>query len=1061
VKILNLFSTSKACRLLVNLDGEVVEKYRYFQEFLGHNYLSLQRLAELEQIYFSGMPFNMREVEERTQELLTSTRRLVRALDGMGGGRYGTLLGVVDRLASEITPLYYPAPHCLTGPLVLPLDSLDAASYREAGGKATNLALMARRAGLPIPPGFVVTAMGFARFLEEAKLKRVIEIMLATLDPNDLEEVETGSQEIRQMIMEARLVPVLADTILAAYAALEARTVKGLHIAMRSSAVGEDSEASFAGLYDTRLNVTKDEILQAYKEVVASKYSARAILYRLRYGLDDQDTPMCVAGIVMVDSQASGVLYTVDPARPTSGLLKISAVLGQGEYLVSGETSPDGYFVDRKTLAIVDRRIGSKSQRLVTRPTGGLYLEEIPAAERNLPAISDDVIRTLTQGGLKLERYFQGPQDVEWAVDQGGRLFFLQSRPLALTHTKSRQQTVTKEFSGHPLLLTGGKTASSGVAAGVVWQVGRGSKTPPENAILVARTASPDYASLMNRIKGLITDVGSVTSHLASVAREFGVPALLDVDGATQTLTDGQEITLVADTGAVYQGIVAELAESTRPTRQHVVNSPMHGRLRAVLDKLSPLNLTDPQAPDFAPSGCRTLHDVIRFAHERAMQEMFGLSEAGLGERVAARLTTSIPLALYLIDLGGGLTEGLTTCDQVTQENFESVPMKALWRGLSNPGINWSGGIAVGVQDFLSLMARGMSQRPGELPGGDSFAVISREYTNLSAKFGYHYANLDAMIGKNPEANYFSLQFSGGAGTQAGRSLRLNFLGKVLDRLGCKLRITGDLLDASLSGVAVTDLEAILDQVGRLLGASRLLDVAIASEADVDRMVAAFFRGDYDFFRLSQENRLPDFYTPTGVWRRVTQDGRSLILEDGSGYGRGVSSGLASIMGRVVGVKYKEFLDSIGAYFYFPLAIAKESFVTNGRFKVRAQAAAGKIDQVAGLAFAIRDLGNYFVLRINALEDNFALFEYVNGKRLLRVKVQTAITQEEWYEIAVAVQGNVLKGYLDGELKLEYTAEIPLYGFVGLWSRADSVSYFDDLVIGFEEGMSNLSATVS
>jgi pyruvate,water dikinase len=235
--------------------------------------------------------------------------------------------------------------------------------------------------------------------------------------------------------------------------------------------------------------------------------------------------------------------------------------------------------------------------------------------------------------------------------------------------------------------------------------------------------------------------------------------------------------------------------------------------------------------------------------------------------------------------------------------------------------------------------------------------------------------------------------------------------------------------------------------VGRLLGASRLLDVAIASEADVDRMVAAFFRGDYDFFRLSQESRLPDFYTPTGVWRRVAQDGRSLILEDGSGYGRGVSSGLASIMGRVVGVKYKEFLDSIEAYFYFPLAIAKESFVTNGKFKVRAQVAAGKIDQVAGLAFAIRDVGNYLVLRINTLEDNFALFEYVNGKRFLRVKVQTAITQGEWYEIAVAVQGNVLKGYLDGELKMEYTAENLLHGFVGLWSRADSVSYFEDLVI--------------
>lgn len=825
---------------------------------------------------------------------------------------------------------------------------------------------------------------------------------------------------------------------------------------MRSSAVEEDSEASFAGQYVTRLNVTKPEILSAYKEVVASKYAARAILYRLRYGLDDGDTPMGVAGIAMVDSQASGVLYTVDPSRPESGLLKISAVLGQGEYLVSGETSPDGFFVDRQTLAVVDRSLGRKATRLVMRDRGGLILEETPAARRDLPAISDQLIRTLTQGGLKLERYFQGPQDVEWAVDQEGRLFFLQSRPLGLIQTKGQQPSRPGEIQGHPLVLAGGKTASPGVAAGVVWQAGRAeSTTPPENAILVARTASPDYASLMGYVKGLITEVGSITSHLASVAREFGVPALLGVEGATLALLEGQEITLVADAAAVYQGVVAELAESVRPTRQHIINSPMHGRLRAVLDKLSPLNLTDPQSPDFGPSGCRTLHDVIRFAHERAMQEMFGLTKAGQGESVAARLTTQIPLAFYLIDLGGGLTEGLTTCDQVTPENLESVPLRALWRGLAHPGINWTGGIAVGVRDFLTLMSRGISQRPGELPGGDSFAVISREYANISAKFGYHYANLDALVGDNPEANYFSLQFSGGAGTQAGRSLRLSFLGKVLNRLGCKLKVTGDLLDASLTGLAADDLEAVLDQVGRVLGTSRLLDLAIASEADVDRMVAAFFQGDYDLLRLSQETRLPEFYTPTGVWRRVEQDGRSLILEDGSGFGRGMSSGLASLMGLIVGVKYKEFLDSIGAYFYFPLAIAKESFVTDAVLKVRAQAAAGKIDQVAGLAFAIRDVGNYFVLRINALEDNFALFEYVNGKRFLRTKVPASIVRGEWYEISVAVQGHTLKGYLDGELRLEYTAERLLHGFVGLWTRADAVSYFEGLLIK-AAGKSNL-----
>ncbi len=1047
MKILDLFSSSaKSCRLLVNLDGRVVEKYRHFKEFLGHNYATLTKLAELEQLYYAGSPFSMGEVEDRVKELLTASLRLVAALDALGGGKYGELARVLDRLGQELASLYYPAPYCLTGPLVLPLTALTASSYPEAGGKATNLALIQRGAGLPIPPGFVVTATAFGRFLEEARLARVIEIILASMDPEDLQEVEAAGREIRKMISNAPVPPALAQAILTAYRELEAGAGPGVRVAMRSSAVGEDTEATFAGMHATRLNVSRDELLEAYKEVVASKYGARALVYRLRFGLDDRDTPMCVAGVAMIDSRASGVIYTADPTAPDSGRLKISAIYGQGELLVGGEASPDEYFLDRERLAIVQRTLGRKTHRLVTGPQGGLRLEEVPREEQERPAIADDLVLALARGGLALEQFFQGPQDVEWAVDPAGRLFFLQSRPLQLAARRGAQPAAPREIAGHPILLRGGKTASPGLAAGRVCRA----EDPaglPEDAILVVRTASPDYARLMGRLRGLITDVGSVTSHLASVAREFGVPALVDTGKATAVLHPGQEITLAADEATVYEGVVAELLAYSRPQRQHLMNSPMHRRLRAVLDRLTPLNLTDPQAPEFTPAGCRTLHDVIRFAHERAMQEMFGLGAAAPGEAVSARLSTPIPLRIYLMDLGGGLKAGLTTCDEVTPEHVESIPLKALWQGLSHPGINWSGGIPVGLREIFTLLSQGLFQRPEDLPGADSFAIISREYLNLSAKFGYHYANLDAFVGERPEENFFSLQFAGGAGDPAGRALRLSFLGKVLVRLGCRLRITGDLLDASLTGLDRPGSEAFLDQVGRLLAASRLLDLALRGEEDVDRLVTAFFQGDYDFFRLAQEKSLPGFYTPVGDWRQAEEDGRRLILQDGSSYARGLSSGLAGLMGKLVGVKYLHFLDNIGAYFYFPLAVAKESFTADAVIKVRVKAAAGKIDQAAGLAFAIRDVGNYCVLRLNALEDNLILFEFVNHKRLVRAAAPTPVATGRWYTLAVEVTGETVQGFLDGQALLKYQADHPLHGYVGLWSKADSVSYFDALVI--------------
>lgn len=152
-------------------------------------------------------------------------------------------------------------------------------------------------------------------------------------------------------------------------------------------------------------------------------------------------------------------------------------------------------------------------------------------------------------------------------------------------------------------------------------------------------------------------------------------------------------------------------------------------------------------------------------------------------------------------------------------------------------------------------------------------------------------------------------------------------------------------------------------------------------------------------------------------------------------------------MGKMVGAKYQDFLDNVEAYYYFPLAVAKDSLADDASLSVRTKSVAGKIDQAGGLAFGIRDVADYFVLRINALEDNFILFEYVNHKRVQRANIPHPINTGQWYRITAEISGEVLRGYLDGELLLEYQAERPLHGFVGLWTKADSVSYFDDLVI--------------
>ena len=1046
--IRDLFSSKKARRFLVTDEGVIAEKYNHFMEFLTNNRAALGIISELEQLYYVSGPFAMARVKAQYRNLAAATGKLVEALNGVAPGKYAELSRVNNSIAWEITLIFAAEPPPFVDELVLPLEALSPDMVKIAGNKATNLAAIHRYLGAPIPPGFVVTAAGLEVFLQENGLAKPVAELLDGLSPDNLEDLENNSKAIQDLILWAQVPAPLAKAIFKAYQELESQTHPEVRLAMRSSAVGEDTGASFAGQYVTELNVTRENLLEAYKTVVASKYSPRAISYRLRYGLEDWETRMCVAGIAMIDARSSGVLYTVDPTRPDANLFKINSIWGLAEHLVSGEAAPDEFYVDKTNRTIVQRVISRKGQRLVNLEGGGTRLEEVPAAEQELPSLDDDTVLALARYGPLLEEYYQSPQDVEWAVDHEGKLYFLQSRPLGLIHSNPESEALPQDFPRHPVLLTGGLAASPGIAVGRVYLAeGDPFRPLPEDAILVARTASPDHARLMGKIKGIITDLGSGTSHLASVAREFGVPALFNAVQATALLTDGEPITFMTDRVTVYQGIVPELAAAAKPPKRHMFDSPLHRRMRTFLDKVSPLNLIDPEDPSFVPSGCQTIHDIIRFAHEKVVKEMFGLAEEEAEGAISVRMTSSIPLVLHLVDLGGGLKAGLTTRDVITPDHLESLPMKAIWKGLSHPGITWKGSVAIDAGNLMHLMVRGAMTGPDNLPGGDSYAILSREYVNLSAKFGYHFANLDAFVGDLPDWNYISLQFAGGAGTYYGKTLRLTFLGNVLQRLGFKITVAGDLLEASLVGLDSISMEKVLDQVGRLLASSRLLDMAIGNEAEMNRMIDGFFSGDYDFLNQAQEIRIPGFYTHEGDWRRIEEDGRVLLLQDGSKYGSSLSSGMANFMGKMMGAKYQELLDNIEAYYYFPLAITKDSEISEGRLQVRVKPVAGNLDRSGGLAFGIRNIGNYFVFRINALENNVVLFEFVNNRRVQRSVSHQRIETGRWYLLTVEISGNTLRGYLEEELFLEYTADRPLAGYVGLWVKADSVTCFDQLSI--------------
>ena len=261
------------------------------------------------------------------------------------------------------------------------------------------------------------------------------------------------------------------------------------------------------------------------------------------------------------------------------------------------------------------------------------------------------------------------------------------------------------------------------------------------------------------------------------------------------------------------------------------------------------------------------------------------------------------------------------------------------------------------------------------------------------------------------------------------------------------MNIQGDLLEATLNRHGRTDMLERLDQIGPLLASSRLLDMAITNQEDVDALAADFMVENYDLLGRKDRTPLQGFYTHLGHWRRIEADGAEYLQSDGSHWLRTLPTGISGLMTKALGRSYQELLDTIGAYCYFPLAISKDGEAGNGVFSLQVKPLHGSIDQVGGLVFGLRNIGNYFVFRINALEDNAMLFEFANNNRIERARCDLPVARGQWYALEVAVRDNSVSCWVNGAVVFDYQADRSLNGHVGLWTKADSVTQFSHLTI--------------
>ena len=440
-------------------------------------------------------------------------------------------------------------------PLVVNFNSIDKGDVPLVGGKNANLGEMIK-AGFPVPGGFAITVHAYDAFMSSNDLfDRIYKILEAT-DVNDPAQLDSASRQIQKLVKYGKVPEEISKDIIFSYKKLSGTFKKAL-VAVRSSATAEDAPGtSFAGQQATFLNVTGEaNLLEKVKECWASLFTGRSIFYRVQNKIKHEKVKVSVAVQKMIQSEVSGVMFSIDPVTNDKDRIIIEAVWGLGEMIVQGSVVPDTYVVQKETFAILSKEISDQAIQL-TKVGGDNKEIEVPKKLRDKQKLNNEEIVVMARLADKLQKHYYFPQDAEWAKEKG-KLYLVQTRPVTtVAATTKKIKSEKGEFTVTQIPILTGNPASPGMGTGAVKIL----KSPKElgkvekGDVLVAKMTSPDYVPAMKKAAAIVTDEGGQTSHAAIVSRELGIPCVVGTKMATSELKEGTIVTVNGETGQVFLG---------------------------------------------------------------------------------------------------------------------------------------------------------------------------------------------------------------------------------------------------------------------------------------------------------------------------------------------------------------------------------------------------------------------------------------------------------------------------------------------------------------------------
>jgi pyruvate, water dikinase len=823
-----------------------IQLFDHFQKLIRRNNQALEIMADMGEKLSGEFIFDQNYINTSVIDIADDVYRMIYHLDCMAPKQFHDLFSVYNRIRSELENELQGNMVIPEGEYVIPYSAIDDTLESLVGGKNSHLGVVSNTLGLKIPEGFAITSRCFDDLVRRGGKSAERDEILQCWEEGEC-TTEDASRRLQDLIASLELPRSLRREIEQAVSKTVAifPTSPEVFFAVRSSAIGEDSEHSYAGQYESLLNIRPRDVPDAYKKVLVGLYSPRAMEYRRTRNIKESEAIMAVGCQAMISAQVSGVAYTLDVFHLEQDNLLISSLYGLGADLVSGEQQADTFWVGRRSPHEI-RSMEIVHKQDILEPDiaeSGLLTNPLDPKLQDSPSLKIEQLQEIAEVGLQLERYFKHPQDIEFAYDREGKLVILQTRPLNIQQSKPKMvcdlSSLKDEYS---VLMDGaGQIVQEGVAMGNVHLVTSDEDLGdvPNQSILVAHFSSPNLAQVIRRVSGIITDIGSPIGHLSTIAREFRVPMIINTHTATKTLKHGSEITLDANENKVYGGFKTELCYYEF-TEDVFGESYEYRLLRRLLKKITPLLLLDPSARNFTPASCRTLHDVIRFVHEKSVNILIQQDyhrDSSLTD-FARRLELEIPLHLTVIDFA---MSHLERKHSMSLDDIHSAPLKSFSDGMCIPGLWARDPVNVDLKSFMSSMTRTFTTNVADPRFvGQNLAVTSGDYMNVSLRLGYHYSMIDSICSEVDYNNYIYFRFFGGVTDTERRTRRARLIQQILNLHGFMVSSKGDLVVGRIKGWGRERLLEKIFVLGALVSFTRQLDVKMINETAIDEFVEQF-----------------------------------------------------------------------------------------------------------------------------------------------------------------------------------------------------------------------------